>query len=535
MRRPSHRPAPHRRAPRHLVILALCLALLATATACGSGDKDTTTLRVLASSELRDMEPLLDDLRRDTGVELDMEYKATVDAGDGLTPGNYRHDLAWLSSDRYFQLRLKESKSTAKPLATTTMLSPVVVGVKPDTAKALRTRAKGGQVSWADIADAAAAGSVRFGMADPKHTNSGLSALVGVATAAAGTGSALRAEDVSCDRLRGFRTGQKLTADSSADLRERYIAHQDRLDALITYESELLSLNAGGKLHQKLEIIYPKDGMVLSDYPLLLLDPAKRDAYDKVVDWLKSPSTQKKIMERTLRRPIGAEVRRDPRLRADIGNALYFPDQRAVVDQLVEDYGDPRLPTAHHVIFLLDFSTSMRGPRVASLRAAFAGLSGADTSATGKFVRFYQGERISVMRFGGSVLGERDITVGGRKELDSVRSFVATDDFDDSTAIWSALDHAYRKASDIARDHPGQPISIVLMTDGENTSGITRQEFERRYAARAEAVRGVPTFPLRFGEADTAELTRAARTTGGRMVDAGARSLPDAFKEIRGC
>lgn len=535
MRRPSHRPAPHRRAPRHLVILALCLALLATATACGSGGKDTTTLRVLASSELRDMEPLLDDLRRDTGVELDMEYKATVDAGDGLTPGNYRHDLAWLSSDRYFQLRLKESRSTVKPLATTTMLSPVVVGVKPDTAKALRTRAKGGQVSWADIADAAAAGSVRFGMADPKHTNSGLSALVGVATAAAGTGSALRAEDVSCDRLRGFRTGQKLTADSSADLRERYIAHQDRLDALITYESELLSLNAGGKLHQKLEIIYPKDGMVLSDYPLLLLDPAKRDAYDKVVDWLKSPSTQKKIMERTLRRPIGAEVRRDPRLRADIGNALYFPDQRAVVDQLVEDYGDPRLPTAHHVIFLLDFSTSMRGPRVASLRAAFAGLSGADTSATGKFVRFYQGERISVMRFGGGVLGERDITVGGRKELDSVRSFVATDDFDDSTAIWSALDHAYRKASDIARDHPGQPISIVLMTDGENTSGITRQEFERRYAARAEAVRGVPTFPLRFGEADTAELTRAARTTGGRMVDAGARSLPDAFKEIRGC
>ncbi|MFD5384573.1 hypothetical protein ACFWMG_06275, partial [Streptomyces sp. NPDC127074] len=145
--------------PRRGVVLALCLALLGTATACSSGDQKSTTLRVLASSELRDMEPLLDDLRRDTGVDLEMEYESTVDAGNGLTPGAYHHDLAWLSSDRYFQLRLKESRSTAKPLATTTMLSPVVVGVKPETAKALRARAKGGQVSWADIADAAAAGS----------------------------------------------------------------------------------------------------------------------------------------------------------------------------------------------------------------------------------------------------------------------------------------------------------------------------------------------------------------------------------------
>ncbi|MFD5749945.1 substrate-binding domain-containing protein [Streptomyces sp. NPDC127033] len=525
-----------RRRPRPGVVLALCLALLCTATACTSGGEEPTTLRVLASPELRDMGPLLDELRRDTGVDLEMEYESTADVGNGLTPGAYHHDLAWLSSDRYFQLRLKEAGTgAAKPLGTPTMFSPVVVGVKPATARALRAKARAGQVSWADIADAAAAGTVRFGMADPKRTNSGLSALVGVATAAAGTGSALRAEDISCDRLRGFRTGQRITAESDAELRETYIAHQDRLDALITYESELLALNAGDRLREKLEIIYLKDGMVLSDHPLLLLDPAKRDAYDKVVGWLKSASTQKKIMERTLRRPLGAEVRRDPRLRADVGNALYFPDRLAVVDQLVEQYGDPRPSVPNHVIFLLDFSTSMRGARAASLRAAFAGLSGADTSATGKFVRFYRGEEITVMRFGGRVLAERDVTVGGRRDLESVGSFVAADDFDASTAVWSALDHAYRKASGIARDHPGQQVSVVLMTDGESNSGIGLGEFERRHSARADAVRSIPTFPLRFGEADPAELTRVARITGGRVVDAGTRSLSDAFKEIRGC
>ncbi|MEV7550059.1 hypothetical protein AB0N89_10575 [Amycolatopsis sp. NPDC089917] len=43
------------------------------------------------------------------------------------------------------------------------------------------------------------------------------------------------------------------------------------------------------------------------------------------------------------------------------------------------------------------------------------------------------------------------------------------------------------------------------------------------------------TYIVRFGEANAAELSRAAAATGGRMVDANATSLLDAFKEIRGC
>jgi hypothetical protein len=37
------------------------------------------------------------------------------------------------------------------------------------------------------------------------------------------------------------------------------------------------------------------------------------------------------------------------------------------------------------------------------------------------------------------------------------------------------------------------------------------------------------------GEKFTVVLDRAARATGGRMVDANVTSLLDAFKEIRGC
>ncbi|MFD5793693.1 substrate-binding domain-containing protein [Streptomyces diastatochromogenes] len=529
-----------RRASARPLTLALCLALLAALVSCsGGGSGPDTTLRVLASDELADMGPLLDQLREDTGVRLDLDYKPTNDAGDTLLSGRHSYDLAWLSSDRYLRLRAKQAPAGDTPATgvqrTSIMRSPVVVGLTQDVARRLRPKAPGGRVSWADIADAAATGTLRFGMADPRHSNSGLAALVGVATAAAGTGGALRPEDVSCDRLRGFRSGQTLTAETSRDLLDAFADRPGRTNALITYESELLTLNASGRLKQPLVIVHPADGMVLSDYPLLLLDPARRDAYDRVVKWLTDPGHQRDIMRRTLRRPVNTAVRRDERLKAPLDNALYFPDDPAVLDRLLEDYGDPRRRVADQVIFLLDFSDSMRGARTTALRAAFAGLSGADSSAAAKFVRFYQGERLTAARFGGRPLDERTVTVHGTADLTRLEDFVADGGYDGSTAIWSALDHGYATAERAVREDPGRAVSIVLMTDGENNAGIGRTTFVSRYRARPADARAVHTYPVYFGDADAAELRQVASVTGGRMVDAHDSSLSTAFKEIRGC
>jgi Ca-activated chloride channel family protein len=522
------------RYPPKVAVLLLC-ALLGLGTACTTDAPSTTTLRVLASSELADVQPLLEDLRRDTGIELVLDYQGTLDATNALTPGAYHHDLAWLSSDRYFRLKLQASHDTAPPpLATEIMSSPVVVGMRPATAERLRRNVPDPHLSWADIADGAAAGLVHFGMADPSRTNSGLAALVGVATAAAGTGSALRPQDVTCDRLRGFLTGQTLTADTSSRLVDDFVAHQDGTEALITYESVLLSLNASGRLREPLEIIYPEDGMVLSEYPLLLLNPARRADYDRVVSWLKSGPVQKKIMERTLRRPVDPNIPRDPRLQATIGNALYFPDQPEVIDKLLANY-DPNSRKPGQVIFLLDFSGSMKGARIAALRSTFDGLSGTDSSSTGRFVRFYRGERFTLIRFGGQVLAEQTFTVGGATDVDAMRAFLATDQFDGHTAVWSALDHAYQLASGLVHDDPGQPVTIVLMTDGLSNAGIGLDELLKRYGSLAPEARAVHTYTIRFGEADPGELDRAAQVTGGHLVDAVATSLADAFKETRGC
>jgi Ca-activated chloride channel homolog len=513
--------------------LVACAMLLA-GTGCTSDEPDKK-LRVLASSELADMRPLLDELRRDTGIEVVLDYRGTADASTSLARGDNDHDLAWLSDDRYLQLKLKEAGGRRlRPLSTEIMMSPVVFGVRPQTAERLRRNAPDPTLSWADIADGAAEGLVRFGMADPRHANSGLVAIVGVATAAAGTGSALRPQDVTCDRLRGLFSGQTLTATSSDKLIDSFVADQGKADALIGYESTLLSLNASGKLHEPLEIVYPEDGIVLSRYPLLLLNPSHRAAYDEVVAWLTRADTQRKIMQRTLRRPIDPGVIRDPRLRTDIGNALYFPDRPEVVDRLLANY-DPGARTPGQVIFVLDYSGSMEGARIKALRSTFEQLSGDDSSSIGKFVRFYQGERFILMRFGGDIQAERGFTITDPRDTDAIRGFLATEEFDQNTAVWSALDHAYRRAGELKRADPGRPVTIVVMTDGLNNAGIGVKEFLSRYMALPSKTKAVRTYTIRFGEADPAELDRAAKATGGRMLDANASSLDRAFKETRGC
>ena len=94
--------------------LALCL-VFGLLAGCTGGASDGTVLHVLASSELRDMEPLLADLQRETGISLVMDYQGTIDASNALTPGDYHHDLAWLSSDRVFRLKLKKSGFRGTP------------------------------------------------------------------------------------------------------------------------------------------------------------------------------------------------------------------------------------------------------------------------------------------------------------------------------------------------------------------------------------------------------------------------------------
>lgn len=61
--------------------------------------------------------------------------------------------------------------------------------------------------------------------------------------------------------------------------------------------------------------------------------------------------------------------------------------------------------------------------------------------------------------------------------------------------------------------------TVVLMTDGENNRGLSQREFVDWYKNQGESVRGLPVFPILFGEDNPDELKEIADLTGGRLFD----------------
>nr|WP_307874402.1 substrate-binding domain-containing protein [Frankia nepalensis] len=532
------------------VILALLLGSAGVLAACaGGGDGDEAggqastappsrpgTLRVLAGSELRDLEPLLPDLEKATGITVTFEYVGTLDGADQVVRGAADADAAWFSSDRY--LRLLPGGPAAELARTPVMLSPVVLGVRTPLAEQFGWT-EDTEVTWGDIAAKVGNDQLTYAMTNPAASNSGFSALVGVAAAFAGTADALRASDIRPEQLTTFFSGQVMTAGSSGWLTDAFVkAPPDLVGAMINYESVLLSLQRSGEAGP-LTIIRPHDGVITADYPLVLLRDDRRDEYGRVVDWLRTPEVQRRIQADTNRRPAVPGVPLDARFGSRTLIELPFPATQEVADQLLTAYLDEyRRPT--HAIYVLDVSGSMEGERLDSLRQALTGLTGVDDSLSGRFARFRDREQVTMITFSDDVVDTWTRTITdpspGSADLREIRGYADSLQVVGNTAIYTALDEAYDQAAAAVTADPTALVSIVLMTDGENNRGLSAEDFTTRLGGRPPAVRAVRTFAVLFGEADRAALTAIATSTGGELFDATAPggSLSDVFREIRG-
>ncbi|MEW6764171.1 MAG: VWA domain-containing protein [Pseudomonadota bacterium] len=492
---------------------------------------EPAALHVLAGSELKDVEPLLPQLEKDTGVRLKLDYIGTLDGAEQLAQGA-DYPLAWFSHAKYLELLdgMNKRIQAREKIA----LSPVVIGVRESLARRYgwdRT-----PPSWSDLAARANNGELRFAMTNPTASNSGFSALIGLIASLSSDPEGFTLTSAQQEQVKGFFKGQQLTAGSSGWLAEAYTRDQSRLDAIINYESVLLQLNRGGQLKEPLTILYPREGVVTADYPLLLLDPAQREAYDKVVAWFRQPAIQKRLMQDTDRRPIVPGVAYDDRFKARDLIELPFPGLRSVVDRILSTYLDEQRPVAH-AVFVLDLSGSMAGERLRQLKTALLNLMGADTSITGQFARFREREQIVFLPFRGQVEAPRvlNLTTGEelQHEMEQARLFVQTIEAGGGTAVYSALLEAYRIVTEAQRQHPERYYSVVLMTDGVSNQGIGLDTFRYEYRALPEAARAVKAFPILFGESDREAMQSIAELTGGKVFD-GSTNLAGAFKAIRG-
>ncbi|HZV78338.1 MAG TPA: substrate-binding domain-containing protein [Candidatus Binatus sp.] len=528
---------------RDVAAFAATLSIVLSGALSGCGQRATTneqgpveanspdTLVVIAGSELKDLEPQLAQIKDKTGVTVSLQYSGTLAGIDRINAGE-KFDAAWFSHDKYLVLSDTAHRVKAQEKI---MLSPVIIGVKRSKAKALGWL-DNPNVTWKDIAAKAGAGDFSYAMTNPASSNSGFSAVIGVASALAGTSDVLQVSDVNMAKLNDFFKGQKLTSGSSGWLIDAYVRDQDQLDGIVNYEANLITLNHSGRLKEPLALIYPKEGIITADYPLVLLNEDKRAAYDKVVAYLKSADFQKTIMDNTYRRPVNPDVALSAAFPKSLIVELPFPNSLATVNAILLRYLNVNRVPAHS-FFVLDTSGSMQGARLEGLQRALDTLAGEDPSLTGQFARFQNREKITLITFSGMVRPPVTFTMSSdrdTKTLDEVKQFAGNLRAGGSTAIFDAIEEAEAEAH-AAQGHEGQRYySIVLMTDGENNTGDDFDAFKRRYDGLPADERAIKVFPILFGEGSSEQLNELADLTGGRVFDGTTAPLSAVFKEIRG-
>jgi Ca-activated chloride channel family protein len=523
---------------RLLAVLAASLILFACSRPSSTGSNNSVsvnTFTLLAGSELRDIEAgLKTDIRRATGLDLSFTYSGTLDAVDRIAAGE-KFDALWVSHGKY--LAMNDALKGRIVASEKTMLSPVLLGLKASKARALGWDTV--EPTWKDIADAAQAGKFTFGMTNPTSSNTGLTATIGLAAALAANPDALTEADLKNPRLADFFKGQALTSGSSGWLADTYERDQSKVDGIINYESILLSLNAKGSLREPLILVYPKEGIITADYPLMLLNASKRADYDKLVAYLRSTDFQSKMSRQTLRRPVNADADMAPAIPKRTLIELPFPGQAALINALLDNFlADVRIPSASR--YVLDLSGSMDGARINSLKQAMLMLAASSPAGSDRYARFQNREEVGILTFstapGRTVLFPMGSTSeeNARARADIVK-FINPLSAGGATAIYSSVQQALlelsRERSSAREKHY---YTVVLMTDGENNRGLNKAQFAQWYSSAGEAVRGIPVFPILFGEGNAKDLGELADLTGGRLFDSRSSALAAAFKEIRG-
>lgn len=534
------------------------LALLWLLAACGphadsgntnasstssSSSPPTATLHLVAGSENKTLQPLLDRFAADNHVAIHVDYLGSVDIMMGLQSGNLDADAVWPANSLWIALGDKQKRVKD---AQSIMWSPVVLGVKKSVAQRLGWLGKK-EVRVEDILKAAEAGRLRFMMTSATQSNSGASAYLGFLYAFAGRPEALRASDLAREdvraKIRRILGAQNRSSGSSGWLKDLFLQKYDAYDAMFNYEALVIEANQQlvpqGK--EPLVAIYPSDGLALADSPLGYLDhgdATKAKLFQQLQSYLLSPPVQQEILKLGRRvGPVGEELKAADKtvFNPDWGiNTAQFLNQirypKADVIRQALDLYQSTLRKPSFTVYCLDFSGSMRGEREAGVKAAMQRILD-QSQAKESLLQASPGDVTAVMIFSSHILKEWTVAGNDSKALSQLWESINAEEPEGGTDIYSPIIHAL----DIIKQKPNLENyfpAVILMTDGESNEGKSFSDLQahvQQLALKPE----VPVFPIKFGEASDDQLNEIANATSGRMFD-GKADLSRAFREAKG-
>lgn len=528
--------------------LFLAFALLLTGCAGSPGEAKTEekerdasaeimkadgTIRILSGSENEELEAVIDECSQATGVEIEMDYKGSVDIMRELESGAKEYDAVWPASSIWLSMGdvdhlVKHSQSIS--------MTPVVFGIRESLAEELGFKEK--DVSVKDILAAIQDGKMSFCMTSATQSNSGASAYIGFLYALLGKQEGMTAEDLQGEQLRADITellgGVERSSGSSDWLKDLFL--KEDYDAMVNYECLIIDANrqleSEGK--EPLYIVYPYDGLSIADSPLGYVDHGdsqKEEAFQAVQQYLLSKEAQSRI-EATGRRISANGVSDENRdvFKEEWGidterilSPIQMPDSDVLMEALNLYQTSFKKPSLN--IYCLDFSGSMEGTGEAQLKDAMSQIL-LQENASRNFLQANAGEVNEVIFFDNTILDIERAADDSDEALAQLYQKVADFQIAGGTDIYNAAAQALAEASsyDLEKYTP----AIILMTDG--VSDYNYQTFQEAWDILGI---DVPVFSITFGTADPTQLEELAEATGGRVFD-GTQDLTEAFRSVKG-
>ena len=498
-------------------------------TVIGNGRQ---SLRILSGSENQELEPILEDFSRESGIRVEMTYQGSLDIMRALEQDEIAYDAVWPASSLWLNVgdtghRVKHGESVS--------ISPVVFGIRQSLAEELGF--VGREVSVRDILDAITAGKLKFCMTSATQSNSGASAYIGFLYALLGNPDMITEEDLENEQLQSdiqaLLSGVDRSSGSSDWLKDMFL--EGGYDAMVNYECLIIQANEEleSRGEETLYVVYPYDGLTLADSPLGYVDNGdddKETAFLELQEYLLSEDVQNEI-QRTGRRTGYTGISDENRdvFRTDWGvqpdrvlSTMRMPSTDVLFQALNLYQTDFKKPSLS--IYCLDYSGSMSRKGNEQLVAAMEQLL-IQENAEKNFLQASKDEVNVLIFFDDQVLAEYT-AVGSGTELEALYDKVESQDTGSGTDMYVAVEEALQVLShyDLSQYTP----AVILMTDG--MSGGSFDAFMEQYQELGE---DVPVFSIMFGDADSEQLEELAEATNARVFD-GREDLIDAFRKVKG-
>lgn len=488
-------------------------------SACDNQSASKNGLSIVAGSEVENIKPLIDQAAKDLGFPIEIKYSGTIEGVEAVKSSD-SYDIAWFGNSKYFY----DTPESAKKIKQSEkiMLSPVIVGVKPESFAKYKLSEKE-NYSWSNIVSWVQDNKMTYAMSDPSLSNSGYVALMGVVYSSTNKGENLTVADVKKDTLQQFFSGQKVTGKSSNWVMDQF--NKSPIDFVVNYESVILNNPT------KLVPVYPQEGIVTADYQMILVnaDPAKTELYKKLTDYFKNPEIQSQLVGTYKYRSINSEVMAKQKVFDDSKLLVEMPfnPQADLSDAILDAYFNTYKKPAKFA-FVVDTSGSMgQDNRESNLKNTINSLLSGQIS---KYASIRDREEVFVVPFSDKPY---DMAKFDSKNTKEMNTYIQKLTMDGGTAMFDSVASAMLElAKDQKINGDKYRYSVVVFTDGSSNQGGNAQEFKNWYIAQGFEPDSIRVFAISFGEADKDQLKALTETTGGAVFD-GKTSLSKAFRDIR--